>query len=345
MTDATALLNTLLAKKNLSREDARGFLDAVILGEMTPAQIGAILVALRAKGEAASEILGLVSSMREHMQKIHAPGAIDIVGTGGDGSGTFNISTASAFVASGAGAKVAKHGNRAASSACGSADVLEALGVNIQLTPEQAKKVYEAAGIVFLFAPMYHAALKNVIAVRKELKIRTIFNVLGPFANPASTKRQLVGVPNKATAKTIASALPKLGYERILIVTSGLSGQDGMDEISLSGKTHAVEYFEGKTRTFTIDPRKLGFKRAANAEVLGGDARMNAQIIQSVLGGAEGPKRDIVILNTAFALAVAGVAKNVKEGIVLAEKSIDSGAARAALDRLVKESSKFAKGV
>ena len=341
MTDATALLNTLLAKKDLSREEARSFLDAVILGGMTPAQIGAILVALRAKGEVASEVLGLLESMREHMQKIEAPGAIDIVGTGGDGSGTFNISTASAFVASGAGAKVAKHGNRAASSKCGSADVLEALGVNIQLTPEQAKKVYDAAGIVFLFAPIYHAALKNVVAVRKELKIRTIFNVLGPFANPASTRRQLVGVPNKGIAKTMAAVIPKLGYERILLVTS----EDGMDEISLSSKTHAVEYKGGKSRKFSIEPSKFGFKRAVQGELVGADAQQNATIIRDILDGKKDAKRDITVLNAAFALYIAGIAKTPNEGVILAEKSIDSGAARAALDLLVKESNKFVKGV
>src|SRR3989338_8340972 len=198
--DATQILNTLIAKKDLTAQQAREFLDAVVAGAMTPAQIGAILTALRMKGEATAEITGLLESMRTHMLKIEAPDAIDIVGPGGDGSGTFNISTAAAIVAAGAGAKIAKHCNRAAGSKRGSADVLEKLGVNIQLTPEQAKKVFDVAGIVFLLAPLYHAALKNVIAVRKELKIRTVFNVLGPFANPASTKSQLIGVPNKQIA-------------------------------------------------------------------------------------------------------------------------------------------------
>ena len=334
MINATELLNTLLAKKALSAKEARAFLDAVIAGEMTPAQIGAILVALRMKGEEGSEILGLLESMRAHMVKVHAPEAIDIVGTGGDGSGTFNISTAAAFVAAGAHANVAKHGNRAASSACGSADVLEALGVNIQLSPEQAQAVYEAAGIVFLFAPLFHTALKNVVAVRKELKVRTIFNVLGPFANPAGTKRQLVGVPNLSIAKALSAVVPKLGYEHILIVTS----EDGMDEISISAKTHAVEYAGGKTKRFTIDPQKFGFKKAKKSDLFGGDAKQNATIIRDVLSGVTGPKRDVVVLNTAYALVVAGIARTPQEGVRSAEHSIDTGSAKSALERLIKES-------
>ena len=334
--DATQILNTLIAKKDLTAQQAREFLDAVVAGAMTPAQIGAILTALRMKGEATAEITGLLESMRTHMLKVEAPHAIDIVGTGGDGSGTFNISTAAAIVAAGAGAKIAKHGNRAASSKCGSADVLEKLGVNIQLTPEQAKKVFDVAGIVFLLAPLYHAALKNVIAVRKELKIRTVFNVLGPFANPASTKSQLIGVPNKQIAAIMAKVAKNLNYQRIIIVTS----KDGLDEISVSAKSTA--YDVGRTvKKFEIDPRKLGFKKASLSDLQGGTADDNAGIIRAVLLGAKGPQRDVVVLNAAFGLVVADLTKTPKEGIALAEKSIDTGAAKNALDKLVVESNKF----
>ena len=334
------LLNTLIEGKDLTADEAEDFLDAVIAGEATPAQIGAILTALRIKGEATSEIVGLLHGMRSHMLSIEAPGAIDIVGTGGDGSGTFNISTAAAIVAAGAGAKVAKHGNRAASSKCGSADVLEALGVNIQLSPEQSKKVFDTAGIVFLLAPVYHAALKNVIAVRKELKVRTIFNVLGPFANPARAKRQLIGVPNEKIAKCMASVASKLGYERVIIVTS----KDGLDEISLSTKTTCYDV-GNSIKKISIDPKKLGLKKADVSELQGGTADDNAGIIRAVLEGAQGPQRDVVVLNAAFGLYVAGIVKDPKEGIVLAQKSIDSGAAKAALARLVKESNIFKAAV
>ena len=210
------------------------------------------------------------------------------------------------------------------------------MGVNITLVPEQAKKVFDAAGIVFLLAPVYHAALKNVIVVRKELKIRTIFNVLGPFANPASTKRQLIGVPNADIAKTMAKVASKLGYERVIIVTS----KDGTDEISLSDRTLA--YDVGRSiKKFEIDPRKLGFKKASLSDLQGGSADDNAGIIRAILAGAKGPQRDVVVLNAAFGLLVAGIAKTPKEGIALAEKSIDTGSAKSALERLVVESNKF----
>ena len=212
MIDIAKLLNTLLAGADLSTAATQEFLDEVVAGAMTPAQIAAVIIALRMKGETAAEIAGLLAAMRSHMVKLEAPGAVDIVGTGGDGSGTFNISTAAAFVAAGAGAKIAKHGNRAASSKCGSADVLEALGVNIGITPAEAQVVFDKAGIVFMLAPLYHAALKQVVLVRKELKVRTIFNILGPFANPAGTKRQLIGVPDAETAKKMSKVVPLFDY-------------------------------------------------------------------------------------------------------------------------------------
>jgi anthranilate phosphoribosyltransferase len=341
MTDPKDILKVVVEGKDLSAEQARGFLEAVIKGEMRPAQVGAVLTALRMKGESSREILGLLQTMRAHVLSVEAPGAIDIVGTGGDGSGTFNVSTTSAFVAAGAGARIAKHGSRSASSKCGSADVLETLGVNINLSKEEATTVYRKAGIVFLFAPLYHPALKEVVVIRKELGIRTIFNVLGPFANPAGTTRQLTGVANKDLAKKMAEAAKSLGYSYSLIVSS----EDGMDEISLFAPTRAYEVRGTSLRTLTINPTKFGFKKATKEDVLGGTAEENAGIIREVLAGKKGAKRDIVVLNTAFALVVAGIAKTPKEGVVLAEKSLDSGKARAALQMLVQESSRFKKGV
>ena len=330
--NSTDILNKLIAQEDLSAADMTGLFDAIVRDEVPTTQIAGILVALRMKGESAEEIEGLVRAMRFHMVKVHAEGAIDIVGTGGDGAGTFNISTAAALIACGAGAKIAKHGNRAASSQCGSADVLEALGVNIDLSPEQAERVFRNAGIVFLFAPAFHPATKNVVAVRRELKVRTIFNVLGPFANPAGARRQLVGVPNREIAKKMASAAKNLDYEHLLIVTS-----EGMDEISTSSKTSAIELKDGTSRAFTINPSKFGYSGVAG-ELAGGDAAFNAQIIRDVLAGRRGAHRDVAVLNAAFGLYVAGIANEAKEGVRLAEKSIDSGEANAALEHLIKHS-------
>lgn len=338
MSDATMLLNSLVEKKDITAQDAAAFLDNVMEGKVSPVQAGAILAALRMKGETVDEIRGFVQAMRARMLTVKAEGAIDIVGTGGDEVGPFNISTAAAFVAAGAGAKVAKHGNRSASSKCGSADVLEALGVNIHLKPDEAQKVIERAGIVFFFAPLFHPATKQVVAVRKELKIRTVFNILGPLLNPAGVKRQLLGAANTATGKKIADVAKALGYEHLLIVSS----EDGMDKISLSAKTRAYEIKGTAVKTFTIDPKKFGFKASTKNDILGGTPEENAAIIRAILGGEKGPKRDIVVLNAAFALSVAGIVKTAKEGIALAERSIDSGAARAALERLITETQKFA---
>lgn len=337
MISAEEILNTLVEKKDLTGLETRGFLDGVVKGGITDVQASAILTALRMKGESIEEIVGLVEEMRLKMLKVQAKDVIDIVGTGGDRSGTFNISTAAAFVAAGAGAKVAKHGNRAASSKSGSADVLLALGVNIQLAPEQAEEVLRNAGMVFLSAPMFHPAMKNIVAVRKALKIRTIFNILGPFANPAGTKRQLVGVPNADIAKKMAKAATKLGYTRLLIVAS----EDGMDEISLSAKTRAYEVRGKSVKTFTIDPKKYGFKKSSKKDILGGSAEENAAIIQEILNGTKSAKRDIVVLNAGFALVVAGLARSAREGIRLAEESIDSGKARVALEVLIRETQKY----
>lgn len=335
--DTTLILNSLIARKDLSEKEAGEFLERIMDGRVSPVQAGAILTALRMKGESSSEVLGLIKTMRAKMLTVSAPDAIDIVGTGGDGSGTFNISTASAFVARGAGVKVAKHGNRAASSRCGSADVLEALGVKIELTPEQAQRVFEAAGIVFMFAPIYHASMKQVVAVRRELKVRTIFNVLGPFTNPAGTKRQLVGVPNLDLAEKLAEVALGLGYKRLLIITS----EDGMDEASVSAKTRVFEISGKHVKKYAVEPAKLGFKKAPMSALRGGDSAGNAAIIREILSGEKGPKRNIVLLNSGLALYVAGIAKDIPQGIELAERSIDGGKALSALEILVKETQRY----
>ncbi|MBI5456899.1 anthranilate phosphoribosyltransferase [Candidatus Kaiserbacteria bacterium] len=338
------LLKKLSERKDLTAAEAEGFLLEIMKG--LPAQAGgadpmlvaSILVALRVKGESVEEIVGFLRAMRANMVKVNAPGAIDVVGTGGDGLGTFNISTVSSFVAAGAGAKIAKHGNRAASGKCGSADVLEALGAHIQLTKEQAEEVYRKVGFVFLMAPLFHPAMKEVGPIRKQLKIRTIFNILGPFANPAGTEKQLVGVPDKELAKKMVIAGKKLGFKRLLIVSSS----DGMDEISLSANTYVYDLKGNRIKSATVDPRKFGFKRVSQKEILGGDASENARIARAVLSGEAGPKRDIVILNSAYALVAAGVAASPSEGVDKAKHSIDSGRALGVLDSFVRTTQEFA---
>jgi len=331
-----SILQKLVEKKNLTVQEASAFLTDVMDGTISPTLTAAILTALRMKGETTEEIVGLVRAMREHMVSVSAPGAMDIVGTGGDGSGTFNVSTTAAFVVAGAGVPVAKHGNRAASSTCGSADVLEALGVNIYLTKDQAESVFKKVGLVFMLAPLFHPSTKAVVAVRKELKFRTIFNVLGPFANPASTRVQLTGVPNRDIAKKLAEVAKKLNYKRLLIVTS-----EGMDEVSLNAPTHAYEVRGNRIRKFSINPQKLRFKRVSRTNLLGGDAHENAGIVESILKGERGPRRDMVVLNSACALYVSGKASTIQEGIALSTDSIDSGAAYRILVDLRRETNAF----
>lgn len=331
--EISQILNRLVEKKDLSAQDASTLLEGIMNGSVTPVQAGAVLTALRMKEETADEIYGFIKTMRVKMRTIKAPGAIDIVGTGGGGVDPFNISTAAAFVARGAGAKVAKHGNRAASSKCGSADVLEALGVKIDLSPQQAQAVFDKIGMIFLFAPLYHPSMKQVVAVRRELKIRTIFNVLGPFTNPAATKRQLTGVPNMKNAERLAAVSMRLGYEHLLIVTS----DDGMDELSTYTKAHVFEVRGKKLKKMTIDPQKLGFKRPPRNALNSGMKGENAALIQSILEGNKGPDRDVVILNAGAALYVAGIANTIKDGLALAEESIGRGRAKKALSDLVLE--------
>ncbi len=332
------MLNKLINKQDLTQKEAGEFLLRLMNGKITPVQAGAILTALRMKGESADEIVGFIKIMRQRMLQIRAPAnAIDVCGTGGDGASTFNISTAVAFVVAGCGVPVVKHGNRAASSKCGSADVLQALGVRVHLTSEQAENILKKVGMVFLMAPFFHPSMKQVATLRQELKIRTVFNFLGPFVSPAGVKKQLIGVSNIEIAKKMAEVGRKLGYKHLAIVTS----EDGLDEISTNAKTYLFEVKGTGLSKKVINPQKLGFKKTSHKHLIGGDAVMNAKIIKEILDRKKGPKRDIVILNSACALVVSGKAKTVKEGIKLAEKSIDSGVAKQILEDLIQETQKI----
>ena len=316
----------------LSREEAaRGF-DTMMSGEATPSQMGGLLMALRVRGETVDEITGAVTAMREKMLRVRAPAdAIDVVGTGGDASGSFNISTCAALIVAGAGVPVAKHGNRALSSRSGAADVLAALGVNIELTPEGVTRCITQAGIGFMFAPAHHPAMKNVGPTRVELGTRTIFNLLGPLSNPAGVKRQMVGVFSRQWIEPLAQVLKNLGSESVWVV----HGSDGLDEITTAGPTHVAALENGAVRTFEIAPEEVGLKRAKPEALRGGDAEHNAKALVGVLKGERGPFRDVAVLNASAALVVAGKAKDLKDGVALAQKSIDSGEAEGALERLI----------
>ena len=335
--NTTNILNNLVEKKNMTAEEINIFLSDLINGNVNSIQGGAILTALKIKGETPEEINGLIKTMRKNMVSINLNNAIDVCGTGGDDSGSFNISTAVALVVAGCGVKVAKHGNRAASSKCGSADVLESLGVNIKLNPTQAQQVFKKIGMVFLFAPIYHPAMKNIVNIRKELKIRTIFNYLGPFINPSCPVKQLVGVPNKEIAQKLADVSKKLNYKHLLIVTS----EDGMDEISIYSKTFMFEINKNQIKNKVIDPQDYKFNKTNKKEILGGDTVDNAKIIKNILNGVKGPQRDLVVFNSAFALYVAGSVIDINQGIKLAEDSIDSGSAKLVLENLIKETQRY----
>lgn len=336
--NTNVLINKIIDGNNLSRKEASNLLEEIIQGKLNPIQVAAILVALRSKGETVDEITGFIMTMRKHMVKIKALGAVDIVGTGGDGAGTFNISTASSFIVAGAGVPVAKHGNRAASSKCGSADVLESLGVNINLTPNQSEQVFQRVGIVFLFAPVFHPVMKRIAPVRKELGIRTIFNLLGPFLNPASVKRILLGVPDVEIAEKLSLVAAKLKFTHLLLIV----GEDGIDEITTTAKTKIFEVKRSKVKLRTISPEEFGIKLTSKEDITGGDGQENAGIIQNLLRGERGARRDIVILNSAAVFYVAGKAKSIADGISIAKKSIDSGAALKVLENLIKETKKYA---
>lgn len=330
--DFKALIAKVATGASLTREEAaRGF-DHMMSGEATPSQMGGLLMALRVRGETVEEITGAVTVMREKMLRVAAPpDAIDVVGTGGDASGSYNISTCAAFIVAGAGVPVAKHGNRALSSRSGAADVLAALGVKIELAPEDVSRCINEAGIGFMFAPAHHPAMKNVGPTRVELGTRTIFNLLGPLSNPAGVKRQMVGVFSRQWTEPLAQVLKNLGSERAWVV----HGSDGLDEVTIAGPTYVAALEDGKVRTFEIAPEDLGIARAKPETLRGGDAAENARALLDVLKGKKGPFRDVALLNAAAGLVVAGCAKDLKQGFALAAKSVDTGEAEGRLDRLI----------
>ena len=328
------LIADLADGKRLSTAEAQAAFGTLMSGEATPSQIGAILMALRLRGETVPEIAGAVAAMRERMVAVEAPAdAIDIVGTGGDASGSYNVSTCAAIVASGAGAVVAKHGNRALSSRSGAADTLEALGVDIDLDPGGIARCIREVGIGFMFAPAHHAAVRHVGPARKELGTRTIFNLLGPLSNPAGVKRQVVGVYSPDWVEPLAHVLHELGSEHAWIVHG-----DGLDEITVTGPTRVAELAEGTVRTFEITPAEAGLSTHGAAALRGGDAKANAEALRGVLDGGVGAYRDIVLMNAAAGLVVGGKVTNLAEGVEAAAAAIDSGAARATLERLVEVS-------
>jgi anthranilate phosphoribosyltransferase len=326
-------LSRVASGATLTPEQAEEAFEVVMQGRATPPQIGGLLMAMRVRGETVDEITGAVRAMRSSMSRVEAPeGAIDTCGTGGDAAGTLNISTAVAFVVAGCGVPVAKHGNRALSSRSGAADVLEALGVNLDAPVETAERALREADIGFLFAPRHHAAMRHVGPSRRDLGTRTIFNLLGPLANPAGARRQLLGVFGAEWVAPIAEVLRALGSERAWVV----HGEDGLDELTTTARSTVAELRNGAVSTFEVTPEQAGIPRAAPADLKGGDARDNAAALRALLRGAAGPYRDVVALNAAAALVVAGRARRLEEGAVLARWSIDSGSAAARLEALVR---------
>lgn len=327
--------------RHLERDEMHTVFAEVMDGKATDVQKSALLIALRMKGETVDEITGAAMAMRERVTPLDVDrdGLVDTCGTGGDGRGTFNISTVAAIVAAAAGANVAKHGNRAVSSACGSADVLSALGVNIDLDAPRMAAVLRRAGIAFLFAPKLHPAMSAVAAVRRELGVRTIFNVLGPLTNPAFARRQVLGVFAERLVETVARVLASLGAEHALVVHS----RDGLDEISVSAPTRVCEVRGGEVRSYEITPEELGVPVYDIEELAGGDAKTNADIARRVLEGEHGARRDVVTANAGAALYVAGLAPSIREGIALANAAIERGAAREKLQQLIDLSHEVAR--
>jgi anthranilate phosphoribosyltransferase len=331
--------------ESLAREEARIVMTEVLSGQCTDAQIAALLVALHMKGETVEEIVGFAEAIRaaavplsiQQNSTVDVSGTgrdalVDTCGTGGDASGTFNISTATALVVAGAGVRVAKHGNRSVTSKCGSADVMEALGVNINLPPARLAACLEEVGIAFLFAPAMHSAMKYVQRARQELRLRTVFNLLGPLTNPAHASAQVVGVYSVELVEKLAEALSMLGLHRALVV----HGLDGLDEVTISGPTRVAEVREGAVRTYEVTPEELGIERASIESISGGDAAANAAIITEILGGKQSPRRDVVLMNAAAALVAAGKADHLAQAMPLGAKSIDSGAAAKKLEALAR---------
>ena len=347
----TEAVRALVERRDLTRIEAAAAMDAIMSGAATNAQIAGFLTALRMKGETVEELIGFAQVMRQKVARVRTRAdevagltgtdremLIDTCGTGGDASGSFNVSTATAFVVAGAGLKVAKHGNRSASSLCGSADVVETLGVNLELTPAQVGRCIDEAGIGFLYAPLLHTAMKHVMAARRELGFRTVFNLLGPLTNPAGANAQIIGVAAAALTEPLARVLAELGTFRVFVV----HGADGLDEISNTGESRISEVREGVVRTFTVRPEDFGLPQASIGDLRGGDRDQNAQIIRAIVDGQRGPRRDIVLMNAAAALVAGTRARDLAEGVELAARAIDTGAAREKLDRLVALSRKLA---
>jgi anthranilate phosphoribosyltransferase len=335
MNELKALIAKVATGATLSEAEAETAFDIIMSGNATPSQMGAFLMALRVRGETVDEITGAVRTMRAKALRVEAPpGAIDTCGTGGDASGTFNVSTATALVAAACGVPVAKHGNRALSSKSGSADILTALGVNVDAEMGIVQRALDDIGIAFLMAPRHHTAMRHVGPTRVELGTRTIFNLLGPLSNPAGAKRQVVGVFAPQWVRPMAEVLGRLGGERAWVYHG-----EGLDELTTAGTSQVAELKDGTVRTFTVTPEDAGLPRASLADLKGGDPAANAERMRALLGGETGPLRDVVLLNSAAALIVGGKAENLKNGVRLSAQSIDSGRARAVLDRLVATTS------
>lgn len=333
------LIAKVVEGKDLTEEEAEKGMEILLSGEATQAQIGSFLTALRMKGETLEELVGFASVLRDKAETISPKvgNYVDLVGTGGDCTYTFNISTTSAFAVAAAGLPVAKHGNRSISSKSGAGDVLEELGVNIMAEPATVERCVNEAGIGFMFAQLFNKSMKYVGQPRKEMGVRTVFNILGPLANPSRAKNMVVGVYSPMLTEVVAKAMARLGVERAFVV----SGADNMDEITLTGTTTISEIKDGEVKTFQFTPEEVGLKTCSLEELRGGDGKENAKITKAILSGEEkGPKRDIVLLNAGATLYVGGIAKDIKEGIELAAEVIDSGEAKAVLDKLVEESNK-----
>lgn len=332
----TALLEKLMRHEDLTTEEAADAMREVMEGRATPAALGALLSALVMKGERPAEVVGFARTMRDHAVKLAAPpgDVFDTCGTGGDRSGTFNISSAAALVVAACGVRVAKHGNRSVSSRCGSADVFEQLGVNISAPAPVVERSLHETNIAFFFAPTFHPSMKHAAQTRRELGIRTAFNLLGPLTNPAGARRQIVGVPRPELADLVARALLMLGADRAWVV----HGVDGIDEISTTGYTRVLECRDGGVNAFYVHPAEFGIPKAAPVDLQGGDAAQNASIVRDVLDGKRGAPRDVVLLNAGAALFVAGAASSVGDGIAMAASAVDRGAAKTTLERMARSS-------
>jgi anthranilate phosphoribosyltransferase len=330
----TQAIDRLAGGEDLSSDEASAVLHEVMSGNSSEAETAGFLMALRTKGETVAEIAGLARTMRELATRVEASGdLVDTAGTGG-GRPTFNVSTTAAFIAAGAGCRMAKHGNRSATSQCGSADVLEAIGANIELPPEAVGECIESVGFGFMFAPRHHQAMRHVVPVRKELGVRTIFNFLGPLTNPAGARRQVIGVSDARYLETIAAALGELGTEMALVVSSA----DGLDEFSVSGATAVVELRGGELKSFDVTPEAVGLERASDGAVGAGTPDQNAAVLRQVLSGEDGVERELALLNAGAAIYVGGGAETIEAGVRRAEESIDSGSARDVLERYVERS-------